>query len=182
MKIGEENNLNNSNPITFFDLKNIRYVWDDEKEDWYFSVIDLISIFTDCTNPDVYISELIANDESLKSIWDSNGVSVLMTGADGKKQEIQTVNIYGLFCIIQSIPSKKAEPLKKNLAELGAERFNQIQNPELSIKQGLQDYLRLGYSEDWINMRLKSIEIKNELTDQWKLHKVESSFPLSQKK
>ena len=99
-----------------------------------------------------------------------------MTGADGKKQEIQTVNIYGLFRIIQSIPSKKAEPLKKNLAELGAERFNQIQNPELSIKQGLQDYLRLGYSEDWINMRLKSIEIKNELTDQWKLHKVESSF------
>ena len=176
MKIGEENNLNNSNPITFFDLKNIRYVWDDEKEDWYFSVIDLISIFTDCTNPDVYISELIANDESLKSIWDSNGVSVLMTGADGKKQEIQTVNIYYLFRIIQSIPSKKAEPLKKNLAELGAERFNQIQNPELSIKQGLQDYLRLGYSEDWINMRLKSIEIKNELTDQWKLHKVESSF------
>ena len=90
MKIGEENNLNNSNPITFFDLKNIRYVWDDEKEDWYFSVIDLISIFTDCTNPDVYISELIANDESLKSIWDSNGVSVLMTGADGKKQEINS--------------------------------------------------------------------------------------------
>ena len=95
-----------------------------------------------------------------------------MPGNDGNKHEVQSVNTQGLFRIIQSIPSKKAEPIKQFLAEMGAERLKQMQNPELSIQQALQDYRRMGYSENWINMRLKSIEIKKGLTDQWNLHNV----------
>ena len=96
-----------------------------------------------------------------------------MIGKDGKRREIQAANTQGLFRIIQSIPSKKAEPFKQWLAKVGAERLDQLQDPELSIKQGLEDYRRLGYSDDWINQRLKSIEIRKDLTDQWKGHNVE---------
>lgn len=158
--------------IKLFKESNIRYVWDDEKEDWYFSLFDIISFLIDCTNPKEYVKEILSHDKGLSLSWNTICVPVQMPGNDGNKHEVQSVNTQGLFRIIQSIPSKKAEPIKQFLAEMGAERLKQMQNPELSIQQALQDYRRMGYSENWINMRLKSIEIKKGLTDQWNLHNV----------
>lgn len=158
--------------IKLFKENKVRYIWDEEKEDWYFSIEDLISFLTDCANSDEYIEEMLSRDESLAFNWNTICVTVQMSGENGQIHEVQAVNTQGLFRIIQSIPSKRAEPIKQFLAEMGAERLNQMQNPELSIKQALQDYRRRGYSEDWINMRLKSIEIKNKLTDQWNAHNV----------
>ena len=164
--------MEKSDLIKLFEGKNIRYIWDDEKEDWYFSVLDLISFLTDCSNPEEYIKEMLSCDEGLRLSWNTICIPVQMFGKDEKSHEVLSVNTQGLFRIIQSVPSIKAEPFKNFLAEMGAERLNQMQNPELSIKQALQDYRRKGYSEDWINMRLKSIEIKKELTDQWNAHNV----------
>lgn len=164
--------MEKSNSIKLFEDKNVRYIWDNEKEDWYFSVLDLISFLTDCSNPEEYIKEMLSRDEGLRLSWNTICIPVQMFGKDGKSHEVLSVNTQGLFRIIQSVPSIKAEPFKNFLAEMGAERLNQMQNPELSIKQALQDYRRKGYSEDWINMRLKSIEIKKELTDQWNVHNV----------
>jgi hypothetical protein len=164
--------LDQPNSIKLFKENNIRYVWDEEKEDWYFSVLDLISFLTDCINPEEYIKEMLSRDEGLRLSWNTICIPVQMPGDDGKPHEVLSVNTQGLFRIIQSVPSIKAEPFKSFLAEMGAERLNQMQNPELSIKQALQDYQRKGYSDDWINIRLKSIEIKKELIDQWNAHNV----------
>lgn len=158
--------------IKLFKENKVRYIWDEEKEDWYFSIEDLISFLTDCANSDEYIEEMLSRDESLAFNWNTICVTVQMSGENGQIHEVQAVNTQGLFLIIQSIPSKRAEPIKLFLAEMGADRLNQMQNPELSIQQALQDYRRMGYSENWINMRLKSIEIKKGLTDQWNLHNV----------
>ena len=168
----KDNNLENRDLIKLFEGKNVRYIWDDEKEDWYFSIEDFISFLTDCANSDEYIEEILSRDKSLAFSWNTICVAVQMPGEDGKQHEVQSVNTQGLFRIIQSIPSKKAEPIKQFLAEMGVERLNQMKNPELSINQALQDYHRLGYSDDWIGMRLKSIEIKKDLTDQWNTHNV----------
>lgn len=164
--------MENSNSIKLFEDKNVRYIWDDEKEDWYFSVLDLISFLTDCSNPEEYIKEMLSRDEGLRLSWNTICIPVQMPGDDGKTHEVLSVNTQGLFRIIQSVPSIKAEPFKNFLAEMGAERLNQMQNPELSIQQALQVYRKRGYSNDWINMRLKSIEIKQNLTDQWNAHNV----------
>ena len=134
--------------------------------------MDLISFLTDCSNPEEYIKEMLSCDEGLRLSWNTICIPVQMPGDDGKSHEVLSVNTQGLFRIIQSVPSIKAEPFKNFLAEMGAERLNQMQNPELSIKQALQDYRRKGYSDNWINMRLKSIEIKKDLTDQWNTHNV----------
>ena len=161
--------------IKLFEGKNVRYIWDDEKEEWYFSIEDLISFLTDCANSDEYIEEILSRDKSLAFNWNTICVAVKMPGEDGKQHEVQSVNTQGLFRIIQSIPSKKAEPIRQFLAEIAAERMNQMLNPELAINQALKDYHRLGYSDDWINMRLKSIEIKKDLTDQWNAHNVKET-------
>ena len=165
-------NLEKRDLIKLFECNNVRYIWDDEKEEWYFSIEDLISFLTDCANSDEYIEEILSRDKSLAFNWNTICVAVKMPGEDGKQHEVQSVNTQGLFRIIQSIPSKKAEPIRQFLAEIAAERMNQMLNPELAINQALQDYHRLGYSDDWINMRLKSIETKKDLTDQWNTHNV----------
>ncbi len=167
--------MKQNNSIKLFEDKNVRYIWDDEKEDWYFSVFDLISFLTDCSNPEEYIKEMLSRDEGLRFSWNTICIPVQMPGEDGKQHEVQSVNTQGLFRIIQSIPSKKAEPIRQFLAEIAAERMNQMLNPELAINQALKDYHRLGYSDDWINMRLKSIEIKKDLTDQWNAHNVKET-------
>ena len=161
--------------IKLFEGKNIRYIWDDEKEDWYFSIEDLILFLTDCVNSNEYIKEILSRDKSLAFSWNTICVAVQMPGEYGKQHEVQAVNTQGLFRIIQSIPSKKAEPIKQFLAKIAAERMNQMLNPELAINQALKDYHRLGYSDDWIGMRLKSIEIKKDLTDQWNAHNVKET-------
>ena len=161
------------NSIKLFEDKLVRSVWDEEKEEWYFSIVDVVEILTDSSDPKQYIKKMRSRDEELNSNWGTICTPLQMIGKDGKRREIQAANTQGLFRIIQSIPSKKAEPFKQWLANVGAERLDQLQDPELSIKQGLEDYRRLGYSDDWINQRLKSIEIRKDLTDQWKGHNVE---------
>ena len=160
------------NSIKLFEDKLVRSVWDEEKEEWLFSVNDVVQILTDSTNVTDYIKKMRKRDEELGKGW-GQIVTPLSVQTAGGKQKTNFANTQGLFRIIQSIPSKKAEPFKQWLAKVGAERLDQLQDPELSIKQGLEDYRRLGYSDDWINQRLKSIEIRKDLTDQWKEHNVE---------
>ena len=160
------------NSIKLFEDKLVRSVWDEEKEEWFFSVNDVVQILADSTNVTDYIKKMRKRDEELGKGW-GQIVTPLSVQTAGGKQKTNFANTQGLFRIIQSIPSKKAEPFKKWLAKVGAERLDQLQDPELSIKQGLEDYRRLGYSDDWINQRLKSIEIRKDLTDHWKEHNVE---------
>ena len=160
------------NSIKLFEDKLVRSIWDDEKEEWFFSVNDVVLILTDSANVTDYIKKMRKRDEELSKGW-GQIVTPLVVETTGGKQKTNFANAQGLFRIIQSIPSKKAEPFKQWLAKVGAERLDQLQDPELSIKQGLEDYRRLGYSDDWINQRLKSIEIRKDLTDQWKTHNVE---------
>lgn len=149
----------------------MRSVWDDEKEEWYFSVNDAIQILTDSENVTDYIKKMRRRDPELSEVW-GQLVTPIPVQTPGGRQKTNFANARGIFRIIQSISSKKAEPFKQWLAQVGAERLEQIQNPELSIQQALQDYKRLGYSDNWINQRLKSIEIRKDLTDQWKMHNV----------
>lgn len=165
--------MSKTNAIKLFEDKLVRSVWDDEKEEWFFSIVDVVEILTDSKDAKQYIKKMRARDDELNFNWGTICTPVEMVGKDGKKREIQSADTKGIFRIIQSIPSKKAEPFKQWLAKVGAERLEQYQDPELSIKQGLEDYRRLGYSDDWINQRLKSIEIRKDLTDQWKAHNVE---------
>jgi len=154
--------------IQLFEQKQVRSVWDEEQEKWYFSVQDVVEILTESSDVKQYIKRLLSRDESLKLNWGTICTLVEMQAADGKRRKIQASDTKGLLRIIQSIPSKKAEPFKVWLAQVGSDRLDEMQDPELSINKAMQDYLNLGYSENWINQRLKSIEIRKELTDEWK--------------
>jgi len=154
--------------IQLFEQKQVRSVWDEEQEKWYFSVQDVVEVLTESSDVKQYIKRLLSRDESLKLNWGTICTLVEMQAADGKRRKIQASDTKGLLRIIQSIPSKKAEPFKLWLAQVGSDRLDEMQDPELSINKAMQDYLNLGYSENWINQRLKSIEIRKELTDEWK--------------
>lgn len=156
------------NKIQLFDKQQVRTAWDEHSEEWYFSVQDVVEILTDSADVKQYIKRMLSRDEQLKSNWGTICTPVEMIAADGKRRKIQSANVQGIFRIIQSIPSKKAEPFKLWLAEIGKQRLEQLQDPELSIEQAMTDYKRLGYSDNWINQRLKSIEIRKSLTDEWK--------------
>jgi hypothetical protein len=162
--------------IKLFEEQKIRTVWNEDTEEWYLSVQDVVQILTDSADVKQYIKRMLSRDEQLKLNWGTICTPVEMTAADGKKRKIQAAQLNGIFRIIQSIPSKKAEPFKLWLAELGKERIDQVQNPELSIEQAMLDYKRLGYSDNWINQRLKSIEIRKELTDEWKRHDLQEGL------
>lgn len=153
--------------IKLFEQNEVRSVWDDEKEQWFFSVIDVVRVLTESKDPVSYIKKLRQRDKELSKGW-GQIVTPLTIPTAGGPQKINYVNAQGAFRIIQSIPSKKAEPIKQWLAKVGQERLNQMQDPELGIVQAIKDYNRLGYSEKWINQRLRSIEVRNELTDEWK--------------
>ena len=154
--------------IKLFEEKKVRTVWDEVSEEWYFSIQDVVDILTDSKDVKQYIKRMLSRDEQLKSNWGTICTPVEMIAADGKKRKIQASDTHGIFRIIQSIPSPKAEPFKQWLAYVAKERLDQLQDPELSIEQAMLDYKRLGYSDNWINQRLKSIEIRKELTDEWK--------------
>jgi len=156
------------NQIQLFENKQIRTAWDAETEEWYFSVQDIVSALTDTVDAKDYIKKMKKRDPELNSNWGTICPLVEMQAADGKKRKIQAATMQGMFRIIQSIPSPKAEPFKIWMAEVAKERIDQVQNPELSIEQAMRDYRRLGYSEEWINTRLQSIQFRKELTDQWK--------------
>lgn len=154
--------------IKLFDEKQVRYVWDDEQEKYYFSVVDIIQVLTDSENPRKYWSVLKTRLKQEGSEVATNCSQLKLQAADGKKYLTDVADTEQVLRLIQSIPSKKAEPFKLWLAHLGQERLNQMQDPELSIQQAVADYRRLGYSENWINQRVRSIEVRKELTDEWK--------------
>ncbi|WP_303820327.1 BRO family protein [Actinobacillus minor] len=157
--------------IKLFEYKEVRSVWDDEQEKWYFSIIDVIEILTEQPNYQgarnywkVLKSRLLK--EGNETVTNCNRLK--MRAEDGKLRLTDVADVPQLLRLIQSIPSPKAEPFKLWLAQVGSERLDELQDPELTINRAMQDYLRLGYSENWINQRLKSIEIRKELTDEWK--------------
>jgi hypothetical protein len=156
------------NAIKLFEEKRVRTVWDDQQEKWYFSVIDVVAVLTDSVNPTDYFKKMRKRDPQLAAFVGTNCPQVTMLTENGKKRLTLAADTEVIFRIIQSIPSPKAEPFKLWMAKVAAERLDQMQDPELSINQALMDYKRLGYSDNWINQRLKSIEIRKELTDEWK--------------
>lgn len=163
----------NKNSIKLFGGDKIRAIWNDEQEKWYFSVVDVVAVLTESPNPQTYwrVLKKRLKDEGNETVTNCNGLK--MPAVDGKMRLTDVADTEQLLRIIQSVPSPKAEPFKTWLAKVGAERLDQMQDPELSIQQAMIDYKRLGYSDNWINQRLKSIEIRKDLTDQWKLHNVE---------
>ena len=158
--------------IQLFEDQKVRTIWVESDEKWYFSIKDVILILAEAKDPKDYLSKMRRREPELAKGW-GQIVHPLVVRTPGGPQKENFANLEGMFRIIQSIPSKKAEPFKRWLAQVGAERIHQMQDPELGIQQSLQDYKRLGYSDNWINQRLKSIEIRKDLTDQWKAHGVE---------
>ena len=156
-----------------FEDRKIRAVWDDEQEKWYFSIVDVVGVLTNSENPQTYwrVLKNRLKKEGNETVTNCNALK--LRAADGKMRLTDVADTEQLFRLIQSIPSPKAEPFKQWMAHVAAERIDQLQDPELSIQQAMMDYKRLGYSDNWINQRLKSIEIRKDLTDQWKLHNVE---------
>lgn len=164
------------NSIKLFGSDKIRAVWDEEQEKWYFSVVDVVAVLTeskDFQTARKYWNKLKQRlrEEGFEPV--TNCHQLKMPAADGKMRLTDVADTEQLLRIIQSVPSPKAEPFKMWLAKVGTARLDQMQDPELSIQQAMIDYKRLGYSDNWINQRLKSIEIRKDLTDQWKLHNVE---------
>ncbi|PKL85757.1 MAG: hypothetical protein CVV22_06265 [Ignavibacteriae bacterium HGW-Ignavibacteriae-1] len=154
--------------IQIFENKQVRTVWDAEQEKWYVSVIDVIAVLTNSPNARKYWSVLKTRLKAEGSQLATNCSQLKMQSADGKYYKTDVADTEQLFRLIQSIPSPKAEPFKLWLAQVASERLDEMQDPELSIDRALEQYLKLGYSESWINQRLKSIEIRIELTDEWK--------------
>lgn len=159
--------------IQLFADKQIRTYWDDDKELYFFCIIDVVEALTDSNDPKQYIKRMRQRDPGLNSVWGTICTPHQFLSSDGKRHQANCASLGGVLRIIQSIPSPKAEPFKRWLAQVGADRLNQMQDPELGIQQSLADFKRLGYSDNWINQRLKSIEIRKDLTDQWKAHGVD---------
>lgn len=153
--------------LQLFEQRKVRTVWDDQEEKWYFCVVDVVEALTDSVNPSDYIKKMKKRDPELAKGW-GQIVTPLSLPTAGGKQKINCATQEGLFRIIQSIPSPKAEPFKQWMAQVASQRIDQMQDPELSIDQAIIDYKRLGYSDAWINQRIKSIEVRKELTDEWK--------------
>lgn len=165
--------------IKLFEEKKVRSVWDDGQEKWYFSIVDVCGILTD--QPDTEharnywkVLKHRLKEEGNETVTNCNRLK--LPAEDGKMRLTDVADQEQLFRLVQSIPSPKAEPFKQWMAQVASQRLDQMQDPELSIEQAMQDYKRLGYSDNWINQRLKSIEIRKDLTDQWKLHGVEEGI------
>jgi hypothetical protein len=160
--------MKKENVIKIFEQKQVRTHWDKDQEKWYFSIVDVIAVLTGSNNPQVYWrvlkKRLLA--EGNETVTNCNGLK--MEAPDGKMRMTDVADTEQLFRLIQSIPSPKAEPFKVWLAQVAAEHLDEMQDPEITIDRALEQYLKLGYSENWINQRLKSIEIRKELTDEWK--------------
>ena len=160
------------NAIKVFEEKKVRTLWDSETEEWYFSIVDVVAFLTDNDYQTARnywkVLKNRLKKEGNESVTNCNQLKML--SSDGKYYKTDVATTQQLFRLIQSIPSPKAEPFKLWMAQVAAERLDQMQDPELSIEQAMKDYKRLGYSDNWINQRLKSIEIRKELTDEWKKH------------
>ena len=162
--------------LKIFEERQIRTVWDEVQEKWYFSIVDIVHILTE--SKDYLTARKYWNKLKQRLLSEGNETvtnchQLKMMAADGKQRNTDVADLEQMLRLIQSLPSPKAEPFKRWLAQVGAERIHQMQDPELGIQQSLVDYKRLGYSDNWINQRLKSIEIRKDLTDQWKAHNVQ---------
>ena len=164
------------NEIKLYENKEIRSVWDEEKEEWYFSVVDVVAVLTESKDPQVYwrVLKKRLKDEGNETVTNCNALK--MKAADGKMRLTDVADMQGIFRIIQSIPSPKAEPFKLWLAEVGKERIDEIIDPELTIDRALETYLKKGYSREWINQRLQAIQVRKELTDAWDDHGIEKGI------
>lgn len=160
--------MKKENEIKIFEDKKVRMLWDAEHEKWYLSIVDVVSVLTESIDPNAYWRKLKQRlkAEGNETVTNCHGLKML--APDGKMRMTDVADTEQLFRLIQSIPSPNAEPFKLWLAQVAAERLDEMQDPELSIDRALEQYLKLGYSENWINQRLKSIEIRKELTDEWK--------------
>ena len=161
--------------IQLFEGKKVRIAWDAEQEKYYFAVVDIVQVLTDSTDVKQYIKRMRARDPELNSRWGTICTPTRMMAADGKVYKTQAADLEGIFRIIQSIPSKKAEPVKDWLAKVGAQRIDQMIDPELTFQMAVDDYRRQGYSDKWINERLRSIEMRKELTDEWQRSGIHNS-------
>lgn len=159
--------MDENNSIQLFEDRKIRTAWDEEQEEWYFSVQDVIAVLAETSDPKQYIKKMRARDPELSANWGTICTPVQMLAADGKMRKIQAANTEGLLRIIQSIPSPKAEPFKRWLAQVGRERIEETIDPEQAIDRALETYQKKGYDTDWIHQRLLSIRVRNELTAEW---------------
>lgn len=153
--------------LKLFQDKKVRTVWDDEQEKWYFSIVDVVAVLTDSVDSTAYWRKLKQRLKAEGNETVTNCHGLKMQAADGKMRLTDVADTEQLFRLIQSIPSPKAEPFKQWMAQVASERIDQLQDPELSINQAMKDYKRLGYSDNWINQRIKSMEVRKELTDEW---------------
>jgi hypothetical protein len=160
--------MNKKNDIKLFEERKVRSIWDEEHEKWYLTIVDVIAVLTESIDPNAYWRKLKQRlkEEGNETVTNCHGLK--MMAPDGKMRFTDVADTEQLFRLIQSIPSPKAEPFKLWLAQVAAERLDEMQDPELSIDRAMEQYLKLGYSEKWINQRIKSIEIRKELTDEWK--------------
>ena len=165
--------MDENNSIQLFEDRKIRTAWDEEQEEWYFSVVDVIAVLTDSSNPTDYLKKMRKRDEQLASYLGTNCPQVAMKTESGVMRKTLVGDMKCVLRVIQSIPSPKAEPFKQWMAQVASDRLDQMQDPEMSIEQAMADYKRLGYSENWINQRLKSMEVRKELTDEWQRRGVE---------
>jgi hypothetical protein len=168
--------MNKKNDIKLFEERKVRSIWDEEHEKWYLSIVDVIAVLTESIDPNAYWRKLKQRlkEEGNETVTNCHGLK--MMAPDGKMRFTDVADTEQLFRLIQSIPSPKAEPFKLWLAQVAAERLDEMQDPELSIDRAMEQYLKLGYSEKWINQRIKSIEIRKELTDEWKKRGLEEGL------
>jgi prophage antirepressor-like protein len=157
----------NINKIELFEDKRIRTAWNEETQEWYLSVSDVVAILTDSADVKQYVKKMRSRDPELSSKWGTICTPVEMIAADGKKRRITAANTEGILRIVQSIPSPKAEPFKAWLARVGSERIDETIDPELTIDRALETYMKKGYTREWINQRLQAIQVRKELTDEW---------------
>ena len=165
--------MDENNSIQLFEDRKIRTAWDEEKEEWYFSVVDVVAVLSDSANPTDYLKKMRKRDEQLASYLGTNCPQVEMTGSTGKKRKVLAANTEGILRIIQSIPSPKAEPFRLWLAAVGRERIEETIDPEQAIDRALETYQKKGYDADWIHQRILSIRVRNELTAEWQARGVE---------
>ena len=165
--------MDENDSIQLFEDRKIRTAWDEEREEWYFSVQDVVAVLADSADPKQYIKKMRARDPQLSANWGTICTPVQMIAADGKQRKVQAANTEGILRIIQSIPSPKAEPFRQWLAQVGRERIEETIDPEQAIDRALETYQKKGYDADWIHQRILSIRVRNELTAEWQARGVE---------
>lgn len=162
--------------LKLFNEKQIRTVWDADAEDWYFSVVDVVAVLTDSADPKQYIKKMRARDPELNSSWGTICTLTKMQATDGKYYNTAVAKTKGILRLVQSIPSPKAEPFKMWLAQVGAERLDEIADPEKAFKRGAEFYRKKGYSDEWINQRMQTIRARKKLTDEWRARGIETDL------